>query len=112
MKQIYFVTSIRVTSSEDRDIISESNFVIGAYEDKNSAINRAKKYGEYLIKTYHLRTDDSMRRSLNDFDDLNVYDCIILGKRDSMNEDGEYICTVEHSIEIEEITLFENGEGI
>ena len=112
MKDIYFVTSIRTLSTKNGDIISESNVVIAAYENKNSAIDRAKKYGEYLIKTYHLKTDDSMRKSLSDFDDLDVYECVTLGKRDKINEDGEYISTVEHSIEIEEITLFENGEGI
>lgn len=110
MKSIYSVKIITRTKEPNDKFIDEHDFVLAVYEDKRAAISRAKDYGKFLIKHYHLQLINLADTNLNDFDNLDGFECVILGQRNVIDQNNNIVCIEQYRMEIEEHILLEMGE--
>lgn len=110
MKSIYSVKIVTRTKERNDKFIDEHDFVLAVYEDKQSAINRAKDYSKFLIRHEHLKLINLAGTNLDDFDNLDGYQCVILGQHDIIDQSNNIICIEQYRMEIEEHILFEMGE--
>lgn len=110
MKIIYSVKIITRIKERDGKFIDEHDFVLAVYEDKRSAINRAKEYSKFLIRHYHLELINLANTNLSDFDNFDSFECVILGQRNVIDQDDNIVCIEQYRMEIEEHVLLEKGE--
>ena len=110
MRDVYLVYSITRTKLKTGEFVKDGEYLLGVYERKESAVLRAKKWGEFLIRHENLDTSRNCGTSLNDFDNFDLFGMVILGQRDVDDDDGEYLFTDEYRIEIQHSNLFEGDE--
>ena len=110
MRDVYLVYSITRTKLKTGEFVKDGEYLLGVYERKESAVLRAKKWGEFLIRHENLDTSRNCGTSLNDFDNFDLCGMVILGQRDVDDDDGEYLFTDEYRIEIQHSNLFEGDE--